>query len=157
MSVKHNVNLVSYRELSKAGRIDLAKERDNAEQFRDSIRIKTPTLEQLVRNLSGGNQQKVVIAKWLCKKSNILIFDEPTVGVDVNAKGEIYKLLEELTAQGNAVILISSYLPEVLGLSNRVCVFSEGHLVGEISEDEIKNMPSHELEKQAVMMASGIV
>lgn len=157
MSVKHNVNLVSYRELSKAGRIDLAKERDNAEQFRDSIRIKTPTLEQLVRNLSGGNQQKVVIAKWLCKKSNILIFDEPTVGVDVNAKGEIYKLLEELTAQGNAVILISSYLPEVLGLSNRVCVFSEGHLVGEISEDEIKNMPSHELEKKAVMMASGIV
>lgn len=157
MSVKHNINLVSYDELSKFGRINLTQEKKNAEEFKESIRIKTPTLEQLVRNLSGGNQQKVVIAKWLCKKSNILIFDEPTVGVDVNAKGEIYKLLEELIAQGNAVVLISSYLPEVLGLSNRVCVFSEGHLVGEISGAEIKNTPSQELEKKAVLMASGIV
>lgn len=156
MSVKHNVNLASYGEISKVNRINLTKERENAEKYRDAIRIKTPSLEQLVRNLSGGNQQKVVIGKWLCKESDILIFDEPTVGVDVNAKREIYKLLEELTHQGNAVILISSYLPEVLGLSNRVCVFSEGRLVGEISEEEIRNSPSQELEKKAVLMASGI-
>lgn len=157
MSVKHNVNLASYDNISKADRINLTTERENAEKYKEAIRIKTPSLEQLVRNLSGGNQQKVVIGKWLCKKSDILIFDEPTVGVDVNAKREIYKLLEELIHQGNAVILISSYLPEVLGLSNRVCVFSEGRLVGEISEEEIRNTPSQELEKKAVLMASGIV
>lgn len=156
MSVKHNVNLVSYDEISKLGRIDLKQEVENATKYRDSICIKTPTLDQLVRNLSGGNQQKVVIAKWLCKQSQILIFDEPTVGVDVNAKSEIYKLLEEFTAQGKSVILISSYLPEVLGLANRVCVFSEGRIVGEISEEEIKNTPSKDLEKKAVLMASGI-
>lgn len=157
MSVKHNVNLASYDNISRADRINLTTERENAEKYKEAIRIKTPSLEQLVRNLSGGNQQKVVIGKWLCKKSDILIFDEPTVGVDVNAKREIYKLLEELIHQGNAVILISSYLPEVLGLSNRVCVFSEGRLVGEISEEEIRNTPSQELEKKAVLMASGIV
>lgn len=157
MSVKHNVNLASYDDISRADRINLSAERNNAEKYREAIRIKTPSVEQLVRNLSGGNQQKVVIGKWLCKKSDILIFDEPTVGVDVNAKREIYKLLEELTHQGNAVILISSYLPEVLGLANRVCVFSEGKLVGEISEEEIKNSRSQDLEKKAVLMASGIV
>lgn len=156
MSVKHNINLVSYDDMSKLGRIDLKTEKSNAENFIDAIGIKTPHIEQLVRNLSGGNQQKVVISKWLCKKSHILIFDEPTVGVDVNAKREIYKLLEKLTHQGDAIILISSYLPEVLGLADRVCVFSEGHLVGEITKDEIKNTPSHELEKKAVLMASGI-
>ena len=89
-----------------------------------------PSLEQLVRNLSGGNQQKVVISKWLCKKSKVFIFDEPTVGIDVNAKREIYKLLEKLTMEGNSIILISSYLPEVLGLANRVVVFSEGRNPG---------------------------
>lgn len=157
MSVKHNVNLASYDDISKADRINLSAERNNAEEYKEAIRIKTPSVEQLVRNLSGGNQQKVVIGKWLCKKSDILIFDEPTVGVDVNAKREIYKLLEELTHQGNAVICISSYLPEVLGLANRVCVFSEGKLVGEISEEEIKNSRSYDLEKKAVLMASGIV
>ncbi len=155
MSVKNNINLASYRDISKAGKVNAAIEKQNAERFKESIAIKTPSLEQLVRNLSGGNQQKVVIAKWLCKQSHILIFDEPTVGVDVNAKKEIYKLIEQLIAQGDAVIIISSYLPEVLGLANRVVVFSEGKLMGEISEDELKNKPSDELEKKALMMASG--
>lgn len=156
MSVKHNVNLASYDDISKLDKINLSVERENAEKYKESIGIKTPSLDQLVRNLSGGNQQKVVIAKWLCKNSHVLIFDEPTVGVDVNAKREIYKLLEDLIKKGDAVILISSYLPEVLGLANRVCVFHEGQLVGEISEDEIKNTPSAQLEKKAVLMASGI-
>jgi ribose transport system ATP-binding protein len=156
LSVKHNINLVSYVDMSKLGHIDLKTERDNAEKYRDAIGIKTPTLEQLVRNLSGGNQQKVVVSKWLCKESDILIFDEPTVGIDVNTKREIYKLLESLTHQGDAIILVSSYLPEVLGIADRVCVFSEGRLVGEITSDELKNTPLHELEKKAVFMASGI-
>ena len=156
MSVKNNINLVSYGDISKFGKINLKAERDNAEKYKDAIGIKTPSLEQLVRNLSGGNQQKVVISKWLCKKSHILIFDEPTVGIDVNAKREIYKLLESLTHQGDAVILISSYLPEVLGLADRVCIFSEGHLSGVITREEIDRVSSHEIEKMAVMMASGI-
>ena len=155
MSVKNNINLASYPDITKLGTVDAKREKKNAETYVESIAIKTPSLEQLVRNLSGGNQQKVVIAKWLCKQSNILIFDEPTVGVDVNAKKEIYKLIEGLIAQEKAVIIISSYLPEVLGLSNRVCVFSEGRLMGEISEEEIKNKSSDELEKKALMMASG--
>lgn len=157
MSVKSNINLASYDDISKFDKINLAAEQENAQKYKDSIGIKTPSLDQLVRNLSGGNQQKVVIAKWLCKQSDVLIFDEPTVGVDVNAKREIYKLLEELISEGKAVVLISSYLPEVLGLSNRICIFHEGSLVGEISGEEIKNTPSNELEKKAVLMASGVV
>lgn len=98
----------------------------------------------------------MVISKWLCKKSKVFIFDEPTVGIDVNAKREIYKLLEKLTMEGNSIILISSYLPEVLGLANRVVVFSEGKVAGEISSDEIRNIPHNELEKKAVLLASGI-
>jgi ribose transport system ATP-binding protein len=80
-------------------------------------------------NLSGGNQQKVVVAKWLCKNSGIFIFDEPTVGIDVGAKREIYKLLEELMRAGNAVIIVSSYLPEIMGIADRIAVICEGKFV----------------------------
>ena len=156
LSIKHNTNLASYGDISRLGGVDLKREHANAQHYKDAIGIKTPSLEQLVRNLSGGNQQKVVISKWLCKKSKVFIFDEPTVGIDVNAKREIYKLLEKLTMEGNSIILISSYLPEVLGLANRVVVFSEGKVAGEISSDEIRNIPHNELEKKAVLLASGI-
>jgi ribose transport system ATP-binding protein len=90
------------------------------------IEIKTPTIYQLVGNLSGGNQQKVIIGKWLCGESSLFIFDEPTVGIDVGAKQEIYKLIEGLVSHGQAVIIISSYLPEVMGLSDRIGVLHEG-------------------------------
>jgi ribose transport system ATP-binding protein len=99
----------------------------------DALSIRTPGLGQRVRNLSGGNQQKVVIGKWLTADTNILIFDEPTRGIDVGAKSEIYKLLNELAAQGKAIIMISSELPEVLRMSHRIIVMCEGRITGELS------------------------
>ena len=138
LSVKINTNMYSYDLISKAGLISLPKEKERAEKYKKDIGIKTPTVEQHVENLSGGNQQKVVIAKLLCRDPEILIFDEPTVGVDVGAKQEIYKLMEQLTAQGKAIILISSYLPEVMGLSDRLIVMSDGRVAGELGTEELK-------------------
>jgi ribose transport system ATP-binding protein len=103
-----------------------------------------------VRNLSGGNQQKVVIAKWLARNSDIFIFDEPTVGVDVGAKIEIYKLIQTLLANGKAVILVSSYLPEVMGLADRIIVVYEGSLTGTLLRSDFE-------EEKVLRLASGIV
>jgi ribose transport system ATP-binding protein len=110
----------------------------------DELDIRTPSLEQLVNNLSGGNQQKVVIAKWLFRASRILIFDEPTRGIDVGAKFAIYELIEKLARQGVGVILISSELPEILGMTDRVLVLHEGRLTATLrtrdtSQEEILN------------------
>jgi len=109
----------------------------NAKEKVESLNIKTPSINQLVRFLSGGNQQKVVLGKWLTRDSSILIFDEPTRGIDVGAKSEIYKLLNELAAQGKSIIMISSELPEILRLCNRVIVMCEGRVTGELKGDEI--------------------
>ena len=103
----------------------------------EKLSIKTPSIEQLAQNLSGGNQQKVVIAKWLASQSKILIFDEPTRGIDVGAKAEIYELMNELVAQGYSIIMISSELPEVMGMSDRVMIMHEGKVAGIFSKDEI--------------------
>ena len=100
-------------------------------------------MEQLLRNLSGGNQQKVVIAKWLIRNCDILIFDEPTRGIDVGAKSEIYTLMNELTREGKSIIMISSELPEILRMSDRILVMSEGRLTGEL--------PIEEASQEAVM------
>jgi ribose transport system ATP-binding protein len=100
------------------------------------LRIKTPSISQTVKNLSGGNQQKVVIAKWLVKDCDILIFDEPTRGIDVGAKEEIYRLLNDLAAEGKSIIMISSELPEVLRMSHRIVVMSEGRVTGVIPAAE---------------------
>jgi ribose transport system ATP-binding protein len=97
-----------------------------------SSSIKTPSIDQLLKNLSGGNQQKVVIAKWLINDADILIFDEPTRGIDVGAKSEIYTLMNELTSQGKSIIMISSELPEVLRMSDRIVVMCEGRVTGEL-------------------------
>lgn len=142
MSVKENVNLASYKDLSKFGFINFAKEKNNAEEYVGKLRVVTPGINQKVMNLSGGNQQKVVVGKWLCKNSGIFIFDEPTVGIDVGAKREIYKLLEELLQAGNAVIIVSSYLPEIMGIADRIAVICEGRLVkiitrGDYDEEEL--------------------
>ncbi len=99
-----------------------------AEHYVEKLRIKTPTIDQHIRFLSGGNQQKVVISKWLLRDCDILIFDEPTRGIDVGAKGEIYRLLEDLASQGKAIIMISSELPEILRMSHRIAVMSEGRI-----------------------------
>jgi ribose transport system ATP-binding protein len=101
-----------------------------------TLSIRTPSISQTAKNLSGGNQQKVVIAKWLTRECDILIFDEPTRGIDVGAKDEIYKLLRELAAQGKSIIMISSELPEVLRLSDRIVVMCEGRVTGIIDNKE---------------------
>jgi ribose transport system ATP-binding protein len=107
-----------------------------SKRFVETLRIKTPSVNQQVKNLSGGNQQKVVIAKWLVKNCDILIFDEPTRGIDVGAKEEIYQLLNDLAQQGKSIIMISSELPEVLRMSHRIVVMSEGRVTGLLSADD---------------------
>ena len=118
------------------GYVSGVKEKQLTTKLEKELRIKTPSLEQLVGNLSGGNQQKVVLAKWLASEPDIIIFDEPTRGIDVGAKQEIYMLMNELTKQGKAVIMISSDMEELLGMSDRIIVLSEGRLAGELKRDE---------------------
>jgi ribose transport system ATP-binding protein len=137
MDVKTNVAIASYR--SFAGPLGMMKDgaiARSAEQMVEKLRVKTPGIGQKVKFLSGGNQQKVVIAKWLARNCDILIFDEPTRGIDVGAKSEIYKLLDELAAQGKSIIMISSELPEILRMSHRVIVMCEGRITGELRHDE---------------------
>lgn len=153
LSIRTNINMSSYDMISMAGMINLQKEEKRATEYEKKVAIKTPSTLQLVKNLSGGNQQKVVISKLLCRDPDILIFDEPTIGVDVGAKEEIYKLIEKLVLQGKGVILISSYLPEVMGLSDRMIVMSEGDIVGEISGEEISSIN----EEHVLKMASRIM
>ena len=121
-----------YKFLGFAGWVNDAKVASSAERYVDELSIKTPSLEQKTKNLSGGNQQKVVIGKWLTADTEILIFDEPTRGIDVGAKSEIYKLLNELARQGKSIIMISSELPEILRMSHRVVVMCEGRITGEL-------------------------
>jgi|LSQX01.3.fsa_nt_gb ribose transport system ATP-binding protein len=125
-TLSHNINLASYKAISSFIFVKERMERQRSEDSVEKLNIKTPSINQLVQNLSGGNQQKTIVAKWLCCESKLFIFDEPTVGIDVGAKQEIYKLIEDLTRQGHAVILISSYLPEIMGLSDRIGVLHEG-------------------------------
>ena len=149
LSIKQNINMSSLEMISKLGFINLRKEARRAEEFSKNVNVKTPSIEQLVQNLSGGNQQKVVIAKLLCRDPDILIFDEPTVGIDVGAKQEIYMLIERLTAQGRGVILISSYLPEVMGLSDRLIVMAQGAVTAEFDKEEIKTLTEEDLLRKA--------
>ncbi|MDW8206972.1 MAG: sugar ABC transporter ATP-binding protein [Chloroherpetonaceae bacterium] len=136
MAVRENTTLANLGALSSLGFIRRNAERQVAEQYRKSLAIKTPSIEQTVQNLSGGNQQKVVLAKWLFTGSKILIFDEPTRGIDVGAKSEIYRLMNDLAAQGVAILMISSELPEILGMSDRILVMHEGRIAGELSRAE---------------------
>jgi ribose transport system ATP-binding protein len=114
------------------GWVKPARTRENAERYVEALRIRTPSVRQRVRNLSGGNQQKVVIGKWLTADTRILIFDEPTRGIDVGAKSEIYRLLNDLARQGKSIVMISSELPELLRMSHRVVVMCEGRITGEL-------------------------
>jgi ribose transport system ATP-binding protein len=137
MDVANNVSMASMDQfLSALGIVDDGKINETANQHVQTLAIKTPSVRQRVRNLSGGNQQKVVIAKWLTADTDILIFDEPTRGIDVGAKSEIYKLLNELARQGKSIIMISSELPEILRMSHRIIVMCEGRITGELSSSE---------------------
>jgi ribose transport system ATP-binding protein len=136
LTVKENVVLATYDEFGAGPFVQAGKVATATRKYVDRLNIKTPSIDQFVRNLSGGNQQKVVLAKWLIRNSDILIFDEPTRGIDVGAKSEIYALMNELAAQGKAIIMISSELPEILRMSDRIVVMCEGRITGEIPVQE---------------------
>ncbi|MCI6042664.1 sugar ABC transporter ATP-binding protein [bacterium] len=135
-SVKENISIVSLSKMSKKGIIDKKRENEVAEKYIKELKIKTPNGNAIVGNLSGGNQQKVVLAKWLLDEPEIIIFDEPTRGIDIGAKRDIYLLINELAKEGKAVIVISSEMAEVMGISDRIVVMCEGELKGEIQRDE---------------------
>jgi ribose transport system ATP-binding protein len=130
LPIKENISLPIIKQLSKFSIVNRIKEAKLAEGQQKSLSIKTPSLVQLVKNLSGGNQQKIVLAKWLASKSKLLIFDEPTRGIDVGAKQEIYQLMKFLTGEGIAIIMISSEMEEAMGMSHRMLILSEGRQIG---------------------------
>lgn len=136
MSIRENTSFIALKSISKAGVVNKSKDRKLAEEYIEKLRIKTPSMEQLSKNLSGGNQQKVVLAKSLASNSNIIIFDEPTRGIDVGAKQEIYHLMRSLAQDGMAIIMISSEMPELLGMSDRIIVMHEGEVMGEVAGQE---------------------
>jgi len=144
-SIKVNTSLANLDSLAKLGVIDQDREYAVAEEYKDKLRTKTPSVEQLVGNLSGGNQQKVLLAKWMFAEPDIMILDEPTRGIDVGAKYEIYCIINDLAAAGKSVIMISSELPEVLGMSDRIYIMNAAKIVGE--------MPAKEATQENIMAA----
>ena len=132
----------------KFGFADPAWEKEVSLKYKDALRVKTPTIETIIKNLSGGNQQKAILAKWLIAEVDILILDEPTRGIDVNAKSEFYALMNEFVANGGCIIMISSEMPEAIGISDRIIVFHEGKLTGELTGDQIN-------EQNIIKLANG--
>ena len=149
LNISENTNMASMKNISSYGILDNKKGDQITKKYCETLQTKTPSIHQLAGNLSGGNQQKVVIGKWLAAESDFFIFDEPTVGVDVGAKVEIYKVFEELISQGKTIIIISSYLPEVMGLSNRILVMYEGKQMGILDKSEYS-------EENILRLASGM-
>jgi rhamnose transport system ATP-binding protein len=136
MAIAENTSLASLGQVSRTGLIDRTAENSQAQQFLERLRIKAPSVRQAVESLSGGNQQKVALAKWLATKPSVLILDEPTQGVDVGAKAEIHALMQDMAARGLAVLMISSELPEILGMSDRIAVMRNGTIAGVLGRDE---------------------
>jgi len=135
-NVRDNISLVVLSQLTRFRFVRAAAERALARQFTERLRVRTPSLDQVVKNLSGGNQQKVVLARWLARRPKVLILDEPTRGIDVGAKAEIYRIIADLAHDGIALLVISSELPEVLGLADRIIVIKDGRIAGELSRSE---------------------
>ena len=148
-SVKFNTGLSAMKKLTSLGFINGRKYKDLAEKYRSDLRIKVPHINQMVVNLSGGNQQKVVLAKTLAADPDVIIFDEPTKGIDVGAKQEIYNLMNELVAQGKAIIMVSSDMEEILGMSDRIIVLHEGLVSGELQHSEFS-------QERVLHLASGL-
>ena len=147
LTIKDNITISVLERLSKFFTVNTKEEQTIAGYYREAIRIKTPNLEQKIKNLSGGNQQKVIIARWLATHPDLVIFDEPTRGIDVGAKSEIYTLVNELVASGKSVLMISSEMEEVMGMSDRIVVLHEGKVTGELerkdfSQERIMNFAS---------------
>lgn len=147
--ITKNINMPTYKKISKASVINSRIEKETAKKYKDEMRIKTPSLIQLVKNLSGGNQQKVVIGKWLAANSELIILDEPTRGIDVGAKYEIYKLMNDLIEEGKTILMISSELEELMGMADRIIVLSEGKLMGELDKKDFE-------QDRIMRMASGL-
>ncbi len=135
-SIRVNTSLANMEGVSDRGIIDMDKEYQVAVEYKDKLKTKTPSVEQNVGNLSGGNQQKVLLAKWMFTDPDILMLDEPTRGIDVGAKYEIYCIINDLVKAGKSVIMISSELPEVIGMSDRIYIMNEGKFVGEMKAEE---------------------
>ncbi|WP_435190548.1 sugar ABC transporter ATP-binding protein [Streptomyces sp. bgisy126] len=135
-SIRDNTSLVSLERLRRMRFVRGGREKAVAQDFSDRLRVRTPSIEHEVRKLSGGNQQKVVLARWLLRRPKVLILDEPTRGIDIGAKAEIYRIVADLARDGVALLVISSELPEVLGLADRVVVMQNGHVTGELSRAE---------------------
>ena len=136
-SIKENISLPNLKNLSKGGIVQKAKEKSAVQTYFDRLRIKAGSQNVPTYTLSGGNQQKVVLAKWLMASPKVLILDEPTRGIDVGAKYEIYEIMNELAQQGMGVVMISSELPELIGMCKRIYVVAEGRITGELKGDEI--------------------
>ena len=136
MTLKANINVSILKKQSSGIVVSTKKEKETADKYIRRLRIRTPSMNQIANNLSGGNQQKVALAKCLAASARVLIMDEPTRGIDVGAKMEIYELMRELSAEGMAIIMISSEMDELLGMADRVMVMSEGHMAGELSREE---------------------
>ena len=149
MTIRDNISFIAVKSISKAGFVDRNADKNMAEKYIKELSIKTPSMEQLTRNLSGGNQQKVVLAKSLASNSDIIIFDEPTRGIDVGAKKEIYVLMNELAKKGMAIIMISSEMQELLGMSDRIIVMHEGEMMGELKKEDAT-------QEKILELASGI-
>jgi ribose transport system ATP-binding protein len=134
--IDFNINIINFDKVMKAGLIRYRKAHEQAWDFVDKLSIKISSIYQSIYELSGGNQQKVIIARWLCKNPDVLLFDEPTVGIDVGTKSEIYRLFAEISKQRKGIVLISSYLPELMGLSDRIFVISAGKLAAEVPKED---------------------
>ncbi len=158
--IEFNVNAINLDKVMKAGILNYKKAYEQTKEYVDKLSIKIGSVYQKVSDLSGGNQQKVVIARWLCRNPDVLIFDEPTAGIDVGTKAEIYRLFNEILNQEKGIILISSYLPELIGLSDRILVISNGMVAGEVERKDfseeylltlaMKNIVSKEKIREAV-------
>jgi ribose transport system ATP-binding protein len=153
LDVETNIVLATFqRFLRRLGWIHTTRTRETAQRYVDALRIRTPSIKQVAKNLSGGNQQKVVVGKWLTADTEILIFDEPTRGIDVGAKSEIYRLLNDLAKQGKSIIMISSELPEVLRMSHRIIVMCQGRITGELGSGATQEqIMTYATQRQAVL------
>ena len=137
VSIKNNINMPIYERNSHLSVIDEKNEQETAEKYRKNMVIKTTNLNQLIKNLSGGNQQKVILGRWMAADSELIIFDEPTRGIDIGAKYEIYKLMNDLVEkEGKSVLMISSEMEELMGMSDRILVLAEGNMTGELQKEE---------------------
>ena len=135
-TIVKNVTLANLPGVASKGVISRGRENQVAERFRKALGIRTPNVQQKVVNLSGGNQQKVVLSKWLFTDPKVLILDEPTRGIDVGAKYEIYSIMADLATQGRGIVMISSEMPELLGMCDRIYVMNEGRIVGELTREQ---------------------